>query len=391
MNVRRLASSLALLAAAGCSEPLLFADWTLPVAEGTPVVEYEYVPIDRRGGDSIEWVEELVIGDRGDADIRYAFGRPTDVTVDSLGQIYVVDAQAVSVKVFDADGEYLRVLGGEGQGPGEFQSPRSVVAVDGAVIVGASRNARWSHFDLQGNHLHDYAYPIFDNLELVLAMESGDLVGSTTGFSEGERVNYGYGIYSPKAELVRTIVEMSFVQVPTIQRGTLRSYFSRTPFAVPQAAVSNDGGAYWSMSGEYQILAVGADGAQRWALRVASTPPAVSREQIDDVMTMVRNRYEDATESEVNFPDRQPALGRLQVDGHGHLYVFSYLYVPLDEARSTAVPLDVYAADGERLFSGMALPRTWVHASGDHVWEIGPDPTTEEFVVRKIRLVEPFD
>lgn len=49
------------------------------------MVEYEHVPTDRRDGDPIEWVEELVIGDRGETDIRYAFGRPSDVTVDSLG------------------------------------------------------------------------------------------------------------------------------------------------------------------------------------------------------------------------------------------------------------------------------------------------------------------
>jgi len=36
-------------------------------------------------------------------------------------------------------------------------------------------------------------------------------------------------------------------------------------------------------------------------------------------------------------------------------------------------------------------PRFWVHTSGDQVWELGPDPATDEYVVRKVRLVEPFD
>ena len=355
------------------------------------MVEYAHVPIGERAGKSIEWVEELVIGDRGDTDVRYAFTRPDSVAVDSRGQIYVVDAQAVSVKVFDANGEYLRELGGEGQGPGEFQRPRSVVTVGDVVIVGASRNARWSHFDLQGNHIRDHAYPIFDNLGLVLAATNGDLVASTMGFAEGERVIQGLGIYSADAELLQAIVEMSYVQVQTIQLGTTRSYYGAEGRAYPQAVATGDGGAYWSMSDEYQILAVGPGGEQRWALRVASTQPAVSREQIDEVMEMVRNRYEDAAESEVNFPDRLRALGRMLVDGHGHLWVYPYAYVPRDEAPSTPVPVDVYASDGERLFSGMSLPRYWAHADGDHGWEIAPDPATEEFVVRKIRLVEPFD
>jgi hypothetical protein len=77
------------------------------------------------------------------------------------------------------------------------------------------------------------------------------------------------------------------------------------------------------------------------------------------------------------------------VDGHGHLYVFPY--VPVGPEDPAPVPVDVYAPDGERLFTGMSPPRSWVHTSGDHIWEIGTDPTTEEYVVRKVRLVEPFE
>jgi len=392
MELRTLASGVTLLALAACSTPLEFADWTLPVAEDTPVVEYAHVQLEERGA-AITWVDELVIGDRGDTDIRYAFARPSDVTVDARGQIYVVDSRSVAVKVFDAAGEYLRELGGTGQGPGEFQSPRSVASLGDVVIVGASRNARWSHFDLDGNHIDDYAYPIFDNLELVLATDGGELVGATTGFTEEQHVVLGYGVYSPQAEVLRPLAEMSAPNTPTIERGGRSTFFGNMPRAVPHAAVSPDGGVYWTMSDEYQILAVDAGGAQRWALRVAATPPALTREQIDDVMALVRRQYEDATESEVNFPERQPALGRILVDGHGHLYVFPYSYTGMTMVPSNpvSVPVDVYGADGERLFSGMMPSRGWVHADGDHVWEIGMDPETEENVVRKVRLVEPFD
>lgn len=380
------------MAAAGCSEPLVFPDWSLPVEEDIRVVEYAPVPLEERA-QTIEWAEELVIGDRGDTDPRYAFGRPRDVTVDARGQIYVVDMQAASVRVFDASGEYLRELGREGQGPGEFQDPRSVGSIGDEVIVGASRNARWSHFDLDGNHIDDFSYPIYDNLEVVRAIDSGQLIGSTVGFTEDQGVVQGLGIYSPQAELLVKLVEMSSANTPTIERNGRRSFFSRMPRAIPQAAVSPDGDVYWTMSDEYQLLAVDPEGGQRWALRVAVTPPALTREEIDGVMAMVRRSYEDATESEVNFPERQPALSRILVDGHGHLYVFPYVYEAFGATPSTSisVPVDVYAPDGGRLFSGMTQSRAWVHAEGDHVWEIGIDPATEENVVRKVRLVEPFD
>ncbi len=377
---------------AGCAEQLSYPDWVVPVTEGTPVREYAHVAADERTA-SIEWVEELVIGDRGEVDMRYAFSRPSDVTVDSRGQIYVVDAQASKVKVFDENGGYLRELGRQGQGPGEFQRPRSIAGLVDRVVVGASRNARWSHFDLDGNYVDDFAYPRFDNLELVSVTPAGEVVGSTVRFSELDQITQGYGLYSPQAELRQTIVEIDYTQIPTIQRGDRRTYFSTMPRAYPQVAVAPDGSAYWSTTDEYQILAVDADGTQRWAARVAWTPPDLTRDEIDAVMAMVRRSYEDAVESEVNFPDRQPALSRMLVDGHGHLYVWAYVpdAVGVTSSAPIPAPVDVYGPDGERLFTGMTEARTWVHTDGDHVWEIGVDAATEENVVRKVRLVEPFE
>ena len=383
----------ALLITGGCSEPLQFADWTLPVEAGTRVMEYAHVPVEERDT-AIDWVEELVIGDRGNVDGRYAFTRPLDVAVDARGQIYVADPQAAAVKVFDAQGEYLRELGREGQGPGEFQDPRSVASFGDMVVVGASRNARWSHFDLDGNHVADHAYPIYDNLEVVLATDDDRLIGSTLGFDTPEEAVRGFGIYSPQAELIDALVEYTSANTPTIQRGTRSTFFSGMPHAIPAVAISSAGVAYWSMSDEYQVLAIGPDGEQSWALRVAMTPDPLSREAIDDVMERVRSSYEDATESEVTFPDRFPAIRRILVDGHGHVYVFPYTWVGMPGAATTAdvaVPVDVYSAEGERLFTGMSPQRSWAHFDGDHVWEIGSDPDTEENVVRKMRLVEPFE
>lgn len=386
-----LAVGLALLAPAACSEPLVFPDWTLPVEEGTAVFEYRHVPEEERDA-TIEWVEELVIGKRGDSDMRYAFTSPRAVTVDARGQIYVVDSRAPAIKVFDQTGEFLRELGREGQGPGEFQDPRSVVALPDRVIVGMSRNARWSHFDLDGNYIDDFAYPIYDNLELVRALPDGTIVGSTVTFDGPNTVIQGYGIYSPEAALLQEIVEVRYEQVPTIERNGRMSYFSAMPRARSYAVAAPDGGAYWTTSKQYQVMALQPDGAQRWALRVAMTPPTLTREDVDRVMEAVRGAYEDVTEAEVNFPEMQPALGGMVVDGHGHLYVYPYVPGGLSLLSGTprTAPVDVYAPDGERLFSGLIEARAWMHADGDYVWQIGPDPDTEEFVVRKLRIVEPF-
>jgi len=79
-------------------------------------------------------VEEVSIGVEIGAD-EYMFGRVTGISAHG-DRIYVVDGQVPAVRYYDMDGVYLGDLGGPGQGPGEYQFPRSVgVASDGTVFV----------------------------------------------------------------------------------------------------------------------------------------------------------------------------------------------------------------------------------------------------------------
>jgi hypothetical protein len=61
---------------------------------------------------------------------------PTTVGVDDRGRLYVLDRDAYRVLVYDAQGRYLRSMGGEGGGPGEMRFPLAImVSADGTVGV----------------------------------------------------------------------------------------------------------------------------------------------------------------------------------------------------------------------------------------------------------------
>jgi hypothetical protein len=60
------------------------------------------------------------IGGDSDSDEEF-FGVINQVTTDPAGNVYVLDRQLSEVKVFSPDGQYLRTIGREGEGPGEFR------------------------------------------------------------------------------------------------------------------------------------------------------------------------------------------------------------------------------------------------------------------------------
>lgn len=72
----------------------------------------------------------------GDQEEEYFFGVVSGITTDSAGNIYLLDAQLNEVMVFSPDGEYLRSIGREGEGPGEFRRPADIfLTTDGNIAV----------------------------------------------------------------------------------------------------------------------------------------------------------------------------------------------------------------------------------------------------------------
>ncbi len=64
------------------------------------------------------------------------FGVIDGVTADADGNLYLLDVQLTEVQVFSPDGEHLRNLGQEGDGPGEMRRPSEVLLLpDGSVGV----------------------------------------------------------------------------------------------------------------------------------------------------------------------------------------------------------------------------------------------------------------
>jgi len=106
------------------------------------------------GGNAV-LVEELSIGVLEGAE-EYMLGSVSSVAYDGE-RVIVADRQVPAVRIYDADGTYLSDLGGVGEGPGEYQSPASVVvADDGRILVRDDRGRRILIYAANGDYLDAY-------------------------------------------------------------------------------------------------------------------------------------------------------------------------------------------------------------------------------------------
>ncbi|HEX7049357.1 MAG TPA: 6-bladed beta-propeller [Longimicrobiales bacterium] len=111
--------------------------------------------VDLRTLDLPRWTleEELRLGSvNGEYD---AFVTPR-LEVDAQGRLYVIDARLPAVRVFDADGTYIRQIGRKGGGPGEYTIPVGLGFLGDTVWIADWARRHLAFFDGNGQLLEDF-------------------------------------------------------------------------------------------------------------------------------------------------------------------------------------------------------------------------------------------
>jgi hypothetical protein len=71
-------------------------------------------------------------GDTDDED--EFFGVIAEIAVDPDGNVYLLDSQLNQVMIYTGDGEFIRAIGHEGEGPGEFRRPGDMLLLPGGNV-----------------------------------------------------------------------------------------------------------------------------------------------------------------------------------------------------------------------------------------------------------------
>ncbi len=124
-----------LLPLIGLLSPLAFAEeWkgTTRTVDGVEQVMNPADPLEEPVTLVLE--ESWRLGGDSDSDDEF-FGVITQVASDADGNVYLLDQQLNEVKVFSSEGDFLRTLGREGEGPGEFRQPQDMFFLDDGTLV----------------------------------------------------------------------------------------------------------------------------------------------------------------------------------------------------------------------------------------------------------------
>lgn len=284
---------------------------------------------------------------------------PLSVAVDQAGGIYVGDMGPAVVKQFGPTGAYVRSIGREGGGPGEFKVT-SVATAPGLLIVHDPSAARTSVFDSAGGFLRSWNSTCCNwkgigvSREGVVAVPSP---GHRTG--SGHRRDAYYVRILLDGSLVDTlhIAEPEGVGEPrewSFESANGNQYFVPIPLT-PALWIALDpaGGAVVGWSGSYRFFATrtGLDTTQIVTLETG--PVTVTDAQRIHLRDSLVAWYSDgetdrkATDEAFNLadiPSTAPYFESIAVDGAGNRWVRRISGASQDFAR-----FDVFDSTGAYL------------------------------------------
>lgn len=136
----------------------------------------------------VELEEVWRLGGESEAEEEF-FGVISDILVDADHNMYILDMQLSEVRVFDEAGTYLRTLGREGEGPGEFRRPVSMAFFpDGGLGVIQAWPSKMVRFDASGNPGADFAFK----------PEGAGFASLTDAAMSGKELALIYGLSEPQ-------------------------------------------------------------------------------------------------------------------------------------------------------------------------------------------------
>jgi hypothetical protein len=359
-------------------------------------------------GDSVSLVEDVRIGEL-DGPEEYTFGRVVSMAVDSAGATYVLDQQALTVRVYDESGRHVRDIGRSGSGPGELKQPHSLDFMpDGRLAVRDFGNARINFYAPTGESVGTLTIPggFYTSTPMHVDTLGRIYTSVVADRPEGQIFRVGYQRFGADGAVEDTIrtPRPDFQTQPLTARSPDGSGMSATsvPFSPGiQWTIDRGGNVVWAITNDYTIHTM-QDGRPFRIMRTIDAVPVQAGERAaaeEGVLRNMRQTQPNWSWQGPAIPDAKPFIGAVTIAHDDRIWVQVRQPAERQPRDPTAErepgappPIDVWTEP--TVYDVLEPDGTWlarIHAPdrfvpmymrGDHVWGIQRDEYDVNYVVR---------
>ena len=285
-------------------------------------------------GGTARLVEEASIGavDAAGAADEYLLGSVNALAVGE-NRIYVLDRQVPTIRVYDFEGRYIRDIGREGSGPGEYRQPESLAVhpVDGRFFVRTPQNARINVYSREGEYLTQWPLRSgFNTSNPFVMTDSGDLYSyiiTNLGSADVTEWKSGMMLCGPEGTMSDTVHAPVYDFKPweIVGRSENNTSVNRVPFSPDMAwAMTVDGSIVGGVSDSYRFEIQRPDGTTVMVERVCElirVLPEEGRWHRDAAAANMVNQFPGWAWNGREVPGSKPAFARFVPDRSGRVWV----------------------------------------------------------------------
>ena len=271
---------------------------------------------------AIEFVRRIGVVD---GDPNYVFARPGQIRELPDGNILVIEALDAQLRIYDAEGRFVRSFGGRGAGPGEFLMPFGIIARDSLLEIIDASLRRITTYTVSGRYVTDRPLPAWP----------------VSALSTVRPLQYGFAITAANARYgsggVFLDVNVQLLRENDARVDTLLTYPSGVVVRRDGSNVRSttprlgEGGA-WASSGDSMVVVMDAlrgvvtwywvdrGGLREWRRSdLRWRPETVSRADRAEIEDRVRSTQPElrAASLDLIMPDSWGRVSRMVVAGDG--------------------------------------------------------------------------
>ena len=317
MFKRQVKLVLVLLGSLALALALFSGQYKVKTESGVTIITNGRKPSPPQGAPTKLVFEEVYTVGGGDSpDASFVSASALDVLPD--GTVYVVDTKDSRVKVFDAEGRFLRVFGRQGQGPGEMNQPTGIlVTPDKEILVEDILNRRLAIFALDGTFRRHISTAKALGLSGIQMDGRGLIVARSIGLAEGGKMALEVKTYD--AEFNPKVRLGSFEMQITAQTKV-------NPFSAMNLlyALGREGLLYLGSAKAYEIRIVSAEGRLLKTIGRDYDPVPVTQADKDEMLKTLGGLPGVNLKDMIQFPDVYPPFSNFVLAGEGRLLVKTF-------------------------------------------------------------------
>jgi hypothetical protein len=324
------------------------------------------------------------------------FGYVNQIAPDAGGGVYVYDYQVPAIRYFDADGQFIRQVGREGQGPGEYLDAVLGTAVrsDGRLQIWDARNGRVTIYKPDGSYSEQWpvSSSLFTSQAMFVDQSDHTYIKKTLERPvEGQPWKIGLLHFDDQGNLLETIPDPSVPDAPRSDGGFL-SPSKQWTLARDTSFIVGMNSSYWFeiRKPDGQVVRVERD-VQPLAVTDAEHAAYEERREY-----LIRDQGQFMTQLPAETERVKPAYRDLSADPSGRIWVRLHGpvepdpdYQPAPEGEAPRWPFtedklyDVFEPDGTYL-GQVHVPSdvNVLHFGLDALWGIREGELGHQYVVR---------